>query len=226
MNNKMSHRTVKLHPGGDNKTRKVNKPWWSNNLSGLWNDQCKAEKEMLKGQKSDRKRLRHIYVIKRKRFNREVQCAKRQYLRQKQAEIDEIGIGQESRKNIPLEILKSDGSVSTDVTEVLGKWEQDFKSLLNPIETASTPININQYSTEGSDNISPYLPDPIQVTEIESALKGMKANKATGIDEIPMEVLKNKSIRQTLCALFNKCFILGKIPNMWKMDIITPVPKS
>lgn len=68
---------------------KVNKPWWSDNLSGLWNDQCKAEKEMLKGQKSDRKRLRHIYVIKRKRFNREVQCAKRQYLRQKQAEIDE-----------------------------------------------------------------------------------------------------------------------------------------
>ena len=125
-----------------------------------------------------------------------------------------------------MEILKSDGSVSTDITEVLGKWEQDFKSLLNPIETASTQININQYSTEGSDNISPYLPDPIQVTEIESALKGMKANKATGIDEIPMEVLKNKSIRQTLCALFNKCFILGKIPNMWKMDIITPVPKS
>ena len=81
---------------------------------------------MLKGQKSDRKRLRHINVIKRKRFNREVQCAKRQYLRQKQAEIDElesknqtmfwkeigkIGAGQVRRKNIPLEILKSDGSV-------------------------------------------------------------------------------------------------------------------
>ena len=41
-----------------------------------------------------------------------------------------------------------------------------------------------------------------------------------------MEVLKGKSIHQTLCALFNKCFKLGKIPNMWKMGIINPVPKS
>ena len=74
--------------------------------------------------------------------------------------------------------------------------------------------------------MSCYLQDPIQMTEIESALKQMKSNKATEIDEIPMEVLKCRNIRQTLCVLYNKCFSLGKIPNMWKMGIITPVPKS
>ena len=242
MNDKMTHRTVKIQPSGNNKKRKVNKPWWSDSLSELWNEQCKAEKAMLKGQKSIRNRLRHVFVAARKRFNREVQRAKRQYIRQKQAEIDElqsknqtmfwkeigkIGVGQERRKNIPLEILKPDGSVSSDVTEVLGKWESDFTSLLNPIESTSTPGPMNiTHSTQNNENLSGYLQDPIQMTEIESALKRMKSNKATGIDEISMEVLKCRNIRQTLCVLFNKCFTLGKIPNMWKMGIITPVPKS
>ena len=195
MNDKMTHRTVKIQPSGNNKKRKVNKPRWSDSLSVLWNEQCKAEKAMLKGQKSIRNRLRYVFVAARKRFNREVQRAKkRQYIRQKQAEIDKlqsknqtmfwkeigtIGVGQERRKNIPLEILKPDGSVSSDVTEVLGKWESDFASLLNPIESTSTPgpVNINTHSTQNNENISGYLQDPIQMTEIESALKRMKSTK-------------------------------------------------
>lgn len=198
MNNKMSHRTVKLQPSVNNTKRKTKKPWWSDNLSELWNDQCKAEKNMLKGQKSDCKRLRHYYVTKRKLFNRAVQRAKRQYLRQKQAEIDEtesknqsmfwkeigkIGVGQERRKTIPLEIVKPDGSVTTDKNEMLDKWRQDFESLLNPIETTTTPLNMSQSNTDNNHNTSPYFQDPIQLTEIELALKRMKANKATGIDE-------------------------------------------
>ena len=165
MNDKMTHRTVKIQPSGNNKKRKVNKPWWSDSLSELWNEQCKAEKAMLKCQNSIRNRLRHVFVTARKRFNREVQRAKRQYIRQKQAEIDElqsknqtmfwkeigkIGVGQERRKNIPLEILKPDGSVSSDVTEVLGKWESDFESLLNPFNSTSNPelVHINMHSTQ------------------------------------------------------------------------------
>ena len=57
MNDKMTHRTVKIQPSGNNKKRKVNKPWWSDSLSELWNEQCKAEKAMLKGQNSIRNRL-------------------------------------------------------------------------------------------------------------------------------------------------------------------------
>ena len=240
---KMTHRTVKIHTSGDNKKRKVNKPWWSDSLSELWNEQCKAEKDMLKGKKSTRTRLRHVFATARKRFNREIQRTKRQYLQQKQAEIDDlqsknqtmfwkeigkIGVGQERRKNIPFEILRQDGSVSSDVTEVLGKWQSDFESLLNPIESTNTPglLNPNMDNTQSNENISGYLQDPIQMSEIEAVLKRMKSNKATGIDEIPMEVLQCRNIRQTLCDLFNKCFSLGKIPNMWKMGIITPVPKS
>ena len=80
MNDKMTHRTVKIQPSGNNKKRKVSKPWWSDSLSELWNEQCKAEKAMLKGQHSIRNRLRHVFVTARKRFNREVQRAKRQYI--------------------------------------------------------------------------------------------------------------------------------------------------
>ena len=78
MDNKMTHRTVKIQPSGNSKKRKVNKPWWTDSLSKLWNEQCKAEKDMLKGQKSTRNCLRQVLVAARKRFNREVQHAKRQ----------------------------------------------------------------------------------------------------------------------------------------------------
>ena len=59
-------------------------------LSKLWNDQATAEKAMLKGQKSDYERLRHKYVTKRNVFNKEVQRAKRQYVRQKQIDLDAL----------------------------------------------------------------------------------------------------------------------------------------
>ena len=220
------------------KNRKVNKSWWSDSLSELWNEQCKAEKDMLKGKQFTRTRLRHVFLSPRKRFNREVHRTKRQYLQQKQAEIDDlqsknqtmfwkeigkIGVGQERRKNMPFDILRQDGSVSSDVTEVLGKRQSDFESLLNPIESTNTPGLLNAY-TQTNENIPGYLQDRIQMSEIEAVLKRMKSNKATGIDEIPMEVLQSRNIRQTLCDLFNKCS-LGKIPNMWKMGIFTPVPK-
>ena len=63
----------------------------------------------------------------------------------------------------------------------------DIETLLNPTETTSTPQNIHQNIIEDDQNTSPYFRDPIHVAEIKSALKRVKLNKATGMDEIPMD---------------------------------------
>ena len=50
--------------------------------------------------------------------------------------------------------------------------------------------------------------------------------KAEGIDEIPAEILKSQNLISLLEALFNQCFILGRVPELWGTGIITPVLKS
>ena len=143
----LSHRTVKVKSGSSNRKRKTKKPWWTTHLADLWNNQCDAEKSMLKSKsRTERKVLRKRFIEKRKIFNREVQRSKRAYILQRQTEIDnleatnpnlfwkeigKIGIGQERRKFIPMEVTRDDGSISSDTGEVLNKWKTSFESLLN-----------------------------------------------------------------------------------------------
>ena len=136
----LSHKTVKVKSGSSNRKRKTKKPWWTSCLTELWNDQCDAEQSMLKSKsRTERKGLRKRFIEKRKLFNREVQRSKRAYALQRQAEIDnleatnpnlfwkeigKIGIGQERRKFIPMEVTRDDGSLSSNTDEVLNKWNK------------------------------------------------------------------------------------------------------
>ncbi|MEW8547938.1 MAG: reverse transcriptase family protein, partial [Candidatus Thiodiazotropha sp.] len=71
-----------------------------------------------------------------------------------------------------------------------------------------------------------YLNETITLYEIQTAIHRLKDKKAAGIDEIPSEVLKTQNLLVVMGTLFNQCFALGKIPDMWKCGIITPVIKS
>jgi hypothetical protein len=55
----------------------------------------------------------------------------------------------------------------------------------------------------------------------------MKAHngKATGYDEIPIEVLRNDTCRDFLLIMFNICFNNGIVPEDWGKGIISPIPK-
>ena len=43
MNAKRKHKTKPVHDGLKNKTRKLKKQWWNEQLTDLWNDTCLAE---------------------------------------------------------------------------------------------------------------------------------------------------------------------------------------
>jgi hypothetical protein len=57
-------------------------------------------------------------------------------------------------------------------------------------------------------------------------LKLSKSGKYPGFDNIPVELYKNHTALITVTRIFNICYNVGKVPAMWSMGIITPIPKS
>ena len=66
----------------------------------------------------------------------------------------------------------------------------------------------------------------ISTEEIKAALRRLHDKKAERIYEIPAEILKNQNLLSLIEFLFNRCFILSKIPDLWKTEIIASVLKS
>ena len=101
-------------------------------MTSIWNELCLREK-MLKCSCNKRK-VKEEFLSQRRLFNAEVQRAKREYWKKKQADVEElestdprmfwkeigkIGIGQDRRKEIPMEVKLSNGNLSNNVNDVL-----------------------------------------------------------------------------------------------------------
>ena len=139
--------------------------------------------------------------------------------------IGRVGVGEERKKSIPMEIITEDGLISQNIPLVLKKWRDSFCELLNPVDTdiseIEQPVNVSVNGDNGA-----VLNAEISVGEIKGAVKATKNNKAYGEDGLPAEVLKNDCLLDILTKLFNKCFTTGVIPDIWKQGIIQPIPKS
>ena len=124
-----------------------------------------------------------------------------------------------------MEILLDDGSLTNDADAVMDKWKTSFCDLLNPNhisnENEQTILSAN---TDCNDDLA--FNRLFTEEEVIKAVKEMKLNKASGIDEIPADIWKNKRLTKAICLLFNKCFDIGIVPDSWKLGVITPVPKS
>ena len=122
-------------------------------------------------------------------------------------------------KNIPMEVVLDNGSVSYHKNDVLEKWKSGFSRLYDSVEItselSSDETGLNNVSTQ------PLSEDMISLFEVKKAVKATKTNKASGVDSIPVEVLKNDSAISCLHILFNVCFRTGKIPTEWGKGIIT-----
>ena len=78
-------------------------------------------------------------------------------------------------------------------------------------------------------DVEGQLPDEyvIDLTTTLQALRKVKANKATGPDNVPAWILKNHAniLAGPLTAIFNSSLREGIIPDTWKSANVIPVPK-
>ncbi len=115
----------------------------------------------------------------------------------------------------------------TDTNDVLDKWRNSFSELYNPVIHAHREDILDQYNM--SDFIQSYpcnFDEPLTLTEFRNAISKAKSGKATCLDMIPMEVLKNESMVICLCKLYNTCYTNGNVPSCWSKALINPIPKS
>ena len=58
MKQKLRHKQIHIKVGQDNKKRLINKPWWNELLTTMWNEVCFAEKNMTNAKGVPKKHIR------------------------------------------------------------------------------------------------------------------------------------------------------------------------
>ncbi|CAG2245923.1 unnamed protein product [Mytilus edulis] len=204
MCNKLPAKNIVLSNGFNiNKRRRCKKEWWNEELTLLWNEVCKAEKVWIKCKiKRNKRELRHIFVNKRRIFDKAVQSSKRKYWYSLQEDlikscdnpkefwrkIGKIGVGSERRSFIPMEVKLSDESVSCDKNVVLDKWKCEFSNMLN-----RNNLNNVEYIHSNENVYDDYLDSFISYEEVYNVLMSSKNGKSLGCDEITVELYKNQT---------------------------------
>ena len=195
-------------------------------MADLWSSVCEAEKQWLRSQcRSDKLKYKSKFVRVRKEFDKEVQRAKcSHWYSLQEAMLDECNVDQSkfwksigkidislaNKKTISMEVTLDDGSVSSYVSDVLSKWRNDFNSLFNGSgqvtdnELGNSDENTSSNMTQSTSNQERQrkFNQHISIFEVKKALDSAKRSKATGIDNIPTEVLKNDT-----AVSFFACFI-------------------
>ncbi len=67
---------------------------------------------------------------------------------------------------------------------------------------------------------------PFTTAEVTKLVNKAKKRKVAGVDGLVYEVLKNTTAVQALLGLFNYCLKNGIVPEMWRREIISPIPKG
>ena len=141
-----------------------------------------------------------------------------------------------------LEIVRADGSISTDMREILDRWVRDIARLFSGLrDNPEMAYNDEFYQDilekkRDFDNLFPEmqvnesiydlgsLNSNLSFEEVSKAIDSTKNAKA--YLELPNEVTKNKNAKALLHSLFNICFISGLNPTEWDFSNIKPIPKK
>ena len=122
------------------------KPYWSDELQHLWDTMRIKENDFLKCRDNNqlRKRLRMDYTSARNSFDKALKQSERTYRKLQAIEIEDMSttnptefwrkiqhLGPRRDRNIPIEVLDEDGSISTAEDTVFERWKHDFYNLYN-----------------------------------------------------------------------------------------------
>jgi hypothetical protein len=123
-------------------------------------------------------------------------------------------------------LFDSNKQVCTDPKQIANLLQDQFTSVFSdPLATDSTAADFDVPSLS-----SPFLEDQLNFTEedIILAINDIKANAASGPDEIPVSLLKNckERLARPIFILWSHSFSAGIVPSYYKMSHIAPLHKK
>lgn len=106
-------------------------------------------------------------------------------------------------------------------SNIVEVWKNHYKGLFNCLNQSE---NQNRSYNVDSNFEDIFVSD----SEVESAIKSLKCNKAAGLDEISAEHLKfaSKNLIEVLCKCFTSLFIHGVLPESLISVVLVPVIKD
>ena len=142
-----------------------------------------------------------------------------------------------------MEVYNDEGEVICDKPSVLNEWKKEFEKLFKAMpDGTNNDLTIEEQIRSRIINDSLYLnemrmADPlyeevsnlnrnIELDEVRQAVNRTKLRKATGVDKLQNEVLKNEQSIKLLHKMFELCMDTGIVPDTWTKSIIKPISKS
>ena len=151
-----------------------------------------------------------IYQQKRIKANRICRRKKKEWIERKIKELNETNRKRDTRKfykdvrnlstrpTVTTLVCKDkDGNILSEQKQILERWQQYFKELLNPETERINSIKTHEGPINNSELKEPTYED------INEIIKNMKPNKAAGHDEILPEFITNRGLTLKQNASFN-----------------------
>ena len=199
--------------------------------------------------------LKNAYYESQKTFDKKFRFYKRQYKAKEFNEMENLAskdpnemwkklkaLSEPKSSKAVLEIIKNDGSISTDIKDVLSRWHKDISDLFSGLRedtdlafdddflehVKTLKSEFETLSTDQQEDLSNFnssvLNADISFKEVSDAIDKAKFGKA--FLEVPNEALKNSQAKKLLHKFFNECFSNGLSPFDWSQSDIKPIPKK
>jgi hypothetical protein len=172
-----------------------------------------------------KRRLRAIFVQRRKDFDKLNRKIKRRYQAEKQDKlhslnaqnsrefwksIGKLGITNERKSKHTYQVRSETGDIDSDIDSVLERWKTEYETLYNNADENNTYDDAflsdirnrlqNHQSYVNDIDIS-ELNRPIDRDEVQEAILRSKLGKSVGVDEIPSEIFRNDTCMDLLYKL-------------------------
>lgn len=204
-----------------NKRNKKHKPWFNAECKYLKNVLKKIAKEI---NTTNFNSKRHEYYNIKKKYKKAIKKAHRHFKNTIIKEMESLDISDRNNFWNSLNKLKAKENMKDESIGISGEeWINHFKTLLHTDTNepcTSLPINHQRDTT--------CLDKPITELEIQNQISKLKNKKATGIDYISNEMIKNGriSLIKPMVKIFNNVLNSSTFPKIWNSGLIKTIYKK
>ena len=127
--------------------------------------------------------------------------------------------GKETKNDKITTVEELRGLENDQQREIIADHYARVSNQYEPVKKEDFQEYLQEHSNLKPPNIGPY--------KVLKAIKKMNKNSSTIPGDLPMKIISSfaDDFSLPLCHIINCCFQGGIYPNIWKLEIVSPVPK-